>query len=120
MGIVEGFGEQGVAEEGAEFSLAGKVLELGVIDDDGAGDGFAGVRVDDGLQRGLGLGGDELGEREAGRVGERIEDLRAMIPGSAASTEDLRRWLNLAGVASVMPAVFPRRRGLRRWSRCDG
>ena len=50
LGIFEGFGEQGVAEERAEFSIAGKVLEFGVVDDDGAGDGLAGAGVDDGLE----------------------------------------------------------------------
>ena len=62
-----------MAEECAEVSVTGKVLEFGVVDDDGAGDGLAGLRVDHGGERGVGLGGDELGEIDAGGLGEGVE-----------------------------------------------
>jgi hypothetical protein len=41
-GILEGIGEEGVAEQGAEIALVGEVHEIGIIDDDGAGVGPAG------------------------------------------------------------------------------
>lgn len=73
MGVGEGFGEEGVAQECAEISIAGKVLEFWLVDDDGARDGLAGLGVGGGFVRGLGLGGDEFGEGEAGWLGEGIE-----------------------------------------------
>ena len=73
--VVEGLGEQGMAEEGAEFSLAGKVLEFGIIDNDGAREWACRCGVDDGFERRFGLGGDDFGQREARGIGERIESL---------------------------------------------
>lgn len=61
FGVGEGFGEERMAEESAEFPLAGKGLEFGVIDNDGAGDGFSGVGVDGWLGGGRrGSCGDEF------------------------------------------------------------
>ena len=73
FGIGEGLGEERVAQKCVEFSFAGKVLEGGVVDDDGARDGLAGVRIEDGFVGGLGLGSDKLREINAGWPGEGIE-----------------------------------------------
>jgi hypothetical protein len=49
--VVEGFGEKRVPEECAELSLASKILEFRVVNDDGARVGASGLRVDDRLER---------------------------------------------------------------------
>jgi hypothetical protein len=49
--VVQGLGEEWVAQKRAEFSLAGKSLEFGILNDDGAGDGLAGAGIDYGLKR---------------------------------------------------------------------
>jgi len=72
-GVFERLGEEGVAEECAEVSLAGKVLEFGIVDDDGPGDGISGLRMGHGGEQRVGLGGDEFGEVDARGVGEGIE-----------------------------------------------
>lgn len=64
-----------MAQECAEFPLAGKVLEVGVGDDDCTWDWLASAGIDDWLERGVHLGGDELRESEAGGVGEGIKGL---------------------------------------------
>ena len=73
FGIGEGLGEEGMAQKCAVISIAGKVLELWVTDDDCARNGLAGLRIDYGLEGGAGLGGDEFGEGEAGGFGEWVE-----------------------------------------------
>ena len=55
-----------MAQECAEVSLASKVLQFAVIDNDGARHRLAGAGIDDGLQGGVGLGSDQLDESKAG------------------------------------------------------
>ena len=71
--ILKCLGEQRVAQKATEIPLAGESLEGGVVDDDGAGNGLAGGRVDGGLAGGFGLDGDELGECEAGGLSKGVE-----------------------------------------------
>ena len=68
-----------MAEQGAEFAFASQALKFGVIDDDGAGNGFAGFRVDDGFGGGFGFAGDGFGELQAGGIGGWIEQLEPCL-----------------------------------------
>ena len=77
--IGEGLGEHGVAQKCAEFPLPGKVLEVGVIDNDGSRDGFSGLWIDDWNEWGIGLRGDQLGEGHAFGLSQGIEGLQPRL-----------------------------------------
>ena len=76
-----------MGQKSAEFPLTGKVLEFRIDHDDGAWDGLAGARIDDGFQRRVGTGGDDFGEVDAGR-GRSADRARAarIQAGSLRST----------------------------------
>lgn len=67
--VVECLGESRVLEECVELSRAGKILELWVVNDNRARVGASSLWVDDGFERRVRLGGNQLGECDARRLG---------------------------------------------------
>jgi hypothetical protein len=107
--VGERLGEERVAKEGVEASFTSKCLEFRIGNQDGTRDGLASCRVKLRRASGTGLRRDELGEGDAGRLGNWVKhtEPRGRKPFSKGGLETLAE-INKRGF--LMGTRFTRRR----------